>query len=171
MEMEAKVKESNKHKEKENKDLDVIKELQEQNKELSDKNLRLQAEFINYRNRTANEISEMLKYEGESFIKELLPIVDNFERAISLDDSDLGDDVSKFLSGFKMVYGNLMSIFEKIGVKEIDCEGKEFSPEFAEAVLTDHDENKPEIVILEVIMKGYTYKGKVIRPAKVKINR
>lgn len=86
-----------------NKDLDVIKELQDQNKELSDKNLRLQAEFINYRNRTANEISERLKYEGEGFIKELLPIVDNFERAILLDDRDLSDDVSRFLSGFKMV--------------------------------------------------------------------
>lgn len=153
-----------------NKDLDVIKELQDQNKELSDKNLRLQAEFINYRNRTANEVSEMLKYEGENFIKELLPIVDNFERAILLDDRDLSDDVSKFLSGFKMVYGNLISIFDKMEVKEIDCLGKEFDPKFAEAVLTEHDENKPENVILEVIMKGYTYKGKVIRPAMVKVN-
>ena len=153
-----------------NKDLDVIKELQDQNKELSDKNLRLQAEFINYRNRTASEISEMLKYEGEEFIKELLPIVDNFERAILLDDRDLSDDVSKFLSGFKMVYGNLISIFDKMEIKEIDCLGKEFDPGFAEAVLTEHDENKPENVILEVIMKGYTYKGKVIRPAMVKVN-
>lgn len=162
------MKESNKAK---NKDLEVIKELQEQNKELSDKNLRIQAEFINFRNRTSNEITEMLKYEGESFIKELLPIVDNFERAIMLDNSDLSDDVSRFLSGFKMVYGNLMAIFDKMEIKEIDCLGKEFDPRFAEAVLTEHDENKPENVILEVIMKGYTYKGKVIRPAMVKINR
>lgn len=162
------MKESNKSK---NKDLDVIKELQDQNKELSDKNLRLQAEFINYRNRTSNEITERLKYEGENFIKELLPIVDNFERAILLDDRDLSDDVSRFLSGFKMVYGNLISIFDKMEIKEIDCLGKEFDPGFAEAVLTEHDENKPENVILEVIMKGYTYKGKVIRPAMVKVNK
>lgn len=56
-------------------------------------------------------------------------------------------------------------------IKEIDCLGKEFDPAFAEAVLTEHDENKPENVILEVIMKGYTYKGKVIRPAMVKVNK
>lgn len=155
----------------ESKNLEVIEELQNQNKELTDKNLRLQAEFINYKNRTSVEIGEMLKYEGESFIKELLPIVDNFERAILLDDSDLSDEVSRFLSGFKMIYGNLMSIFDNMGVKEIDCLGKEFDPNIAEAVLIEHDENKPENVVLEVIVKGYTYKGKVIRPAMVKVNK
>ncbi len=165
------MKENKKVQNKESKNLEVIEELQNQNKELTDKNLRLQAEFINYKNRTAVEVGEMIKYEGESFIKELLPIVDNFERAILLDDNDLSDEVSRFLSGFKMIYGNLMSIFDSMEVKEIDCLGKEFDPNIAEAVLIEHDENKPENVILEVIVKGYTYKGKVVRPAMVKVNK
>lgn len=165
------MKENKKVQNKGNKNLEIIEELQNQNKELNDKSLRLQAEFINYRNRTATEISEIIKYEGESFIKKLLPIVDNFERAILLDDNDLSDDVSKFLSGFKMIYGNLISIFDNVGIKEIDCLGKEFDPNIAEAVFTEHDENKPENVILEVMVKGYTYKGKVIRPAMVKVNK
>ncbi len=164
------MKENKKQISKGNKSLKIIEELQNQNKELNDKNLRLQAEFINFKNRTSIEIGEMLKYEGESLIKDMLPIVDNFERAIMLDDNDLSDDVSKFLSGFKMIYGNFISIFDEMDIKEIDCLGKEFDPKISEAVFTEHDENKPANVVVEIIAKGYTYKGKVIRPAMVKVN-
>ncbi len=103
-------------------------------------------------------------------IKELLPIIDNFERAIGLDDRDLSDEVSKFLSGFKMIYTNLLSILEKLEVKEIDCKGLEFDPNMMQAVLMEKDENLPSDVVLEVLQKGYTYKDKVIRVAMVKVN-
>lgn len=141
------------------------------NKELEDKYLRLQAEFINFRNRTSIEVSNLLKYEGEAFIKELLTTVDNFERAIVMDDNnDMSDEVSKFLSGFKMIYGNLKSLLDKYEIKEIDALGKEFNPTYMDAVLTEHDENKPANVVVEVLTKGYMYKDKVIRPAMVKVN-
>ena len=127
-----------------------------------------QAELINYRKRKDDEVSNMLKYANQDLIMEILPIVDNFERAIKLSEKD--ETSTKFIEGFKMIYTRLMSMFDKLEVKELDIEGKEFDPTVSEAVLTDHDESKPENVILEVLKKGYTYKGKLIRPAMVKVN-
>jgi len=137
----------------------------------NDKYLRLQAEFANFKNRTELEKEKLLKYEGEDFIKELLITVDNFENAIKLDDNDLSDEVSKFLSGFKMIYANLITTLNNIGVVEIDVLGKEFDPHVAEAVITEEDKTKPSGVVLEVFTKGYMYKDKVIRPAMVKVNK
>lgn len=139
--------------------------------ELEDKNVRLQAEFMNYRTRTENEITNMFKYEGENIIKELLEVVDDFERAIKMDDNDLTDEVSNFLKGFKMIYTRIITILDNLEIKAVDVEGKEFDPNYAEAVLTEHDENKPENVVLEVLKKGYMYKDKLIRPAMVKVNK
>lgn len=169
--MEEEVKTEKKHNKKENKNDKLIEELKTKINLLEDKNRRTQAEFINFRTRTENEISNMFKFEGEGIIKELLDVKDDFERAIMMDDNDLSDEVSKFLEGFKMIYTRLMSMFDKLDVKELDIEGKEFDPTVSEAVLTDHDESKPENVILEVLKKGYTYKGKLIRPAMVKVNK
>lgn len=132
--------------------------------------LRNQAELQNYKRRKDEENEKVLKYKNEEIIKELLAIVDNFERAISMDDNDLSDEVSKFLAGFKLIYTTMIGILNKFDVKEIDADGIEFDPEYHHAVLTDHDENKPAGVILEVLQKGYLYKDRVIRPAMVKVN-
>lgn len=132
--------------------------------------LRNQAELQNYKRRKDEETERILKYKDEEIIKELLPIIDNFERAIKMDDNDLSDDVSKFLSGFKIIYTNTLSMLEKFQVKEVQAEGLEFDPEYHHAVLTEHDENKPAGVVLEVLQKGYMYKDRVIRPAMVKVN-
>lgn len=149
----------------------VIQILENRNKELEEKYMRLQAEYLNFKTRTQSEISKMLQYEGESFIKEILVVKDNLERAIMMDDNDLSDEVSKFLSGFKMILGNLTALLDKFEVREVECLGQEFDPHVAEAVLTEHDESKPENVVLEVLTKGYKYKDKVIRHAMVKVNK
>lgn len=149
----------------------LVQILGSRNKELEEKYMRLQAEYLNFKTRTQTEISRMLQYEGEDFIKEILNIKDNFERAIMMDDNDLSDEVSKFLSGFKMILGNLTALLDKFEVREVDCLGCEFDPHVAEAVLTEHDEAKPENVVLEVLTKGYKYKDKLIRPAMVKVNK
>lgn len=141
------------------------------NQELEEKYMRLQAEYLNFKTRTQTEVSRMLQYEGEDFIKEILNVKDNFERAVMMDDNDLSDEVSRFLNGFKMILGNLTTLLDKFEVKEIECLGLEFDPHVAEAVLTDHDDNKPENVVLEVLTKGYKYKDKVIRHAMVKVNK
>ena len=149
----------------------IIQILGSRNQELEDKYMRLQAEYLNFKTRTQGEVSRMLQYEGEDFIKEILNIKDNFERAIMMDDNDLSDEVSRFLSGFKMILGSLTALLDKYEVKEVECLGKEFDPHVAEAVLTEHDETKPENVVIEVLTKGYTYKDKLIRPAMVKVNK
>ncbi len=159
---------------------ELEKELEEKRKQIEDLNqrvgslqeslLRNQAELQNYKRRKEEESEKVLKYKNEDLIKELLTVVDNFERAIQMDDNDLSDEVSKFLAGFKLIYTTTVGILNKFEVKEIDAEGLEFDPEFHHAVLTDHDETKPAGVILEVLQKGYTYKDRVVRPAMVKVN-
>ena len=132
--------------------------------------LRNQADLQNYKRRKEEEAEKVLKYKNEDLIKELLGIVDNFERAIKMDDNDLSDEVSKFLAGFKLIYTNTVNILTKYEVKEINAEGIEFDPTYHHAVLTEHDDNKPAGVVLEVLQKGYVYKDRVIRPAMVKVN-
>ena len=147
---------------KKNKDEEHIKELEDSLAVLNDKYLRLQAEYMNFRTRSAQDVEKMFKYSNEELATNLLPILDNFERAIKMDDNDLSDEVSKFLSGFKMIYSSFITVLNNIGITEIDCWGKEFDPHVAEAVITESDTTKPENVVLEVLQKGYMYKDKVI---------
>ena len=178
-EVPVKEKECKCSKEKE-KTIELQKELEESKKQIEVLNqkigsmqealLRNQAELQNYKRRKEEESEKVLKYKNEDLIKELLTVVDNFERAISMDDNDLSDEVSKFLAGFKLIYTTTIGILNKFEVKEISAEGIEFDPEYHHAVLTDHDENKPAGVVLEVLQKGYMYKDRVIRPAMVKVN-
>ena len=125
--------------------------------------------MINYRKRKDEEIIRMLKYSAEDIVRELLPVVDNFERAIKMDDNNLEDELSKFLEGFKMIYCNLVSILEKNEVKQIDGNNKPFDPTYHQAVMTEASDKEKDIV-LEVLQKGYLYKDKVIRPAMVKVS-
>lgn len=163
-----------KKKEKKNKkekasDAEILK-LKEENATLNDKVLRINAELQNIKRRNSEEIARLLKYDGEALIKKILPVIDNFERAINMDDDNLEDEVSKFLSGFKMIYSNLKNILEEMEVKEIECIGQPFDPSNMEAVLTEHDDTKEENIVLDCLQKGYTYKDKTIRPAMVKVN-
>ena len=137
---------------------------------VNEKMLRNQAELVNFKRRKEEEVSHMMKYCNEDILKSLLPIIDNFERGLMMDDNDLSDEVSKFLSGFKMIYTDIIGIMNKNEVKEIEAEGIEFDPKVHQAVLMEHDEEKPHGVVLEVLQKGYMYKDKVIRPAMVKVN-
>ena len=143
--------------------------LLDENTKLNDKVLRLSAEMQNMRRRTDEEVSKMLKYEGESFIVSLLDTIDNFERAISLDDTNLDDEVSKFLSGFKMIYSKLIDLLKEQGVTEIDCLHKNFDANLMEAVMTEKVEGFDTNIVIDVMRKGYLYKDKVIRHAMVKV--
>ena len=144
--------------------------LTEQVNALKETLLRNQAELQNYKRRSQEELDRILKYKNEDILKEFLPVIDNFERAIKMDDNDLSDEVSKFLAGFKIIYSNTLNMLNKFEVKEMPAEGCEFDPTYHHAVLTEHDESKPAGVVLEVLQKGYIYKDRVIRPAMVKVN-
>ena len=147
-----------------------IENLKKINAELSDKVLRLSAEMQNMNRRHEQEKANIYKYDGEKLIKELLPIIDNFERAISLDDDNLTDDLSKFLAGFKMIYTSLLGTLNALGVKEIEAQGKPFDPNTMEAIMTGNIMEEEQGVVLEVMRKGYMYNDKVIRVAMVKVN-
>lgn len=148
-----------------------IKEQQEKIKELENKVLMSQAELINYRKRKDEETSNLLKYANQDLILDLIPVIDNFERAIKLDDNNLSDELSKFLTGFKMMYGQLVEIMKKFGLEEIECLGREFNPNEMEALMVDSDQEKEDNIVLDVLMKGYRLKDRVIRPATVKVNK
>lgn len=152
---------------KESKEVTKLKEELQLEKE---KSLRIQAEMVNMRKRQEEEIAKFRKYEGEEMIINILNIVDNFERAIGLDDTNLDDELSKFLSGFKMIYGNLLSYLKSIGVEEIEALNKPFDPNFMEAVVMENIIEEEQGIVLDIFQKGYKYKDKVIRPAMVKVN-
>ncbi len=147
------------------------KKLQDENALLKDKYLRVNAEMQNMRRRMEEEKANLLKYEGEDLIKKLLPVVDNFERAINMDDTNLEDEVSKFLSGFKMIYGNLSDTLKNNEIIAMDVLNKPFDPNTMEAVLTEEVEGVEPNIVIDVLQKGYTYKGKVIRHAMVKVSK
>ena len=145
-------------------------ELEDKAKKLEEALLRNQAELINFKRRKEEETSRLLKYAEEDIVLEFLPILDNIERAIKMDDEDLDDEVSKFLEGFKMIYAQIKNLLEKYEVKEIVCLNTPFDPTYHQAVFTVKDENFESGIILEVLQKGYIYKDKVIRPSMVKVN-
>ena len=130
-----------------------------------------QAELVNYRKRKEEEVTNRLKYANQDLISELILILDNFERAIRLDDNDLSDELSKFLKGFKMMYASFDDVLKKYGLEEIEAEHKEFDPNTMEALMTDSDKDFKDGEVLEVLLKGYRLKDRVIRPASVRVNK
>ncbi len=149
---------------------DDKKELLDKIKDLEEKSLRSQAELVNYRKRKDDELTRMLKYANEDLVMEILPLLDNFERAIDMDDDNLDDEVSKFLAGFKMIYVNFKNTLEKFEIIAIDGRNKPFDPKYHQAVMTDKVEGMEPGMVVDVLQKGYLLKDKVIRPAMVKVS-
>ena len=151
------------------KDAEIVK-LQEENKVLNDKILRLSAEMQNLSRRTSEEVSKMLKYEGEGFITKTIEVIDILERAIKLDDTNLEDELSKFLDGFKMIYSKFLAVLDSYEIKEIECLNKPFDHNTMEAVMTEVVEGVEPNTVVDVMQKGYMYKDKVIRYAMVRVS-
>jgi molecular chaperone GrpE len=145
--------------------------LEEQIKELEGKLLRNQAELINYKRRKDTEVERLLKYANSELIKEILLVIDDFERAIGMDDDNPDDEVSRFLEGFIMINDKLKKILFASGVEEIDALGKPFDPNLHEAVLMAEDDSQDGGIVLEVLQKGYLLEDRIIRPAMVKVNK
>ena len=158
-----KKKEKNKYKE-------IIEGLKEELKKKDQEVLVARADLINYRKRKDEEVVRMLKFCNEDLIKQLLPVMDNFERAIKLDDENLDDEVSKFLEGFKMIYCNMQNIMNNFEVKPIDGANKPFDPVYHNAIMVEQKEGVEPGMVIEVLQKGYIYKDKIIRPAMVKVS-
>ncbi len=153
------------------KDNETITLLSNRIKELEDNALRAQAELLNYRKRKDEETEGLLKYANEGIIKELLNVKDNFERALQVKEENKTEELEKFLSGFRIMYDELTNILKKFGVEEINRVGEIFDPNLEQALLTDNVPDKEDEEVLEVLLKGYKLKDRVIRPASVKINQ
>lgn len=145
--------------------------LKKLSEELANKVKYTQAELINYRKRKDEEVEKIKKYCNQDIIVDLLPVIDNFERAVKYDDNNLEDAFSKFLSGFKIMFSDLNNVLVKYGVTPISRVGEEFDPKLEQALLTDKVDGHNEDEVLEVLLKGYMLKDRVIRPATVKINK
>lgn len=165
---EKKAEEPKEHKKEHKKDK-KLEELQNEINTLKDKNMRIAAEMVNTLRRKDEETNRLLKYSNESLITELLPVIDNFERALNVDVTST--DVESYQKGMTMIYNSLKNILEKFEVKEIEAIDKEFDPSYHQAVMQEEKEGTKENIVIEVLQKGYTYKDKVIRPAMVKVSK
>ena len=137
--------------------------------EQKDKYIRLYAEFDNYRKRTEKEKSQNFDFGAREVIEKLLPVVDNFERALGTVDPEDEDDA--FTKGVRGIYKQLEKMFEDLDVKAIPAEGEKFDPNLHNAVMTDTESDAEEDTITQDLMKGYTYKGQVVRHSMVKVKK
>lgn len=130
--------------------------------------LRTQADFENYRKRSLKEKEDFLKYANLELLKDVLPIVDNFERAMAV---EANADTKAFLDGFQMVFAQLKDLLTKFGVSEINSVGQVFNPNLHQAIQSDESADAEEETVSEVFQKGYLLKDKILRLAMVKVSR
>ena len=135
--------------------------------ELTDRLTRQMAEFDNFRKRTEKEKSQMYEIGAKDIIDKILPVVDNFERGLNGVKEEEKND--PFIQGMEMVYKQLMTTLEGVGVKPIEAVGQEFNPDFHNAVMHVEDENFGENIVAEEFQKGYMYRDSVVRHSMVKV--
>ena len=139
----------------------------EQIEELKDKLTRQMAEFDNFRKRTEKEKSAMYEIGAKDIIEKILPVVDNFERGLGAVTEEQKED--SFVSGMEMIYKQIMTTLDSVGVKAIEAVGNEFDPDFHNAVMHVEDEEVGENIVVEEFQKGYTYRDTVVRHSMVKV--
>ena len=139
----------------------------EQIEELNDRIKRQMAEFDNFRKRTDKEKSQMFDMGARTIIEKILPVVDNFERGLAAGPEEQRDDA--FVDGMDKIYKQLMTELDGIGVKAIECVGKEFDPEYHNAVMQVENEELEAGTVASELQKGYMYKDTVIRHSMVSV--
>lgn len=149
---------------KKNKEADKLKE---KIADLEDARMRQLAEFENFRKRSEKEKSQMFEIGAKSVVEKILPVLDNFERGLAgVPEEEKG---TPFVEGIEMVYKQILSAFEEIGVKPIEAVGAEFDPNFHNAVMTVEDDSLESGTVAEELQKGYLYKDTVVRHSMVKV--
>ena len=137
--------------------------------ELSNRYIRLQADFNNFKRRTEKEKESLYQYAAQEIIASLLPVVDNFDRALKVDAKETS--VENLYKGVEMVYKQFMETLQANGLEEINAVGEKFNPNYHHAVAQEESEEYEENVVTEVFLKGYKIKDKVIRPSMVKVSK
>lgn len=150
---------------------DEIKSLKVELTQQDDKHIRLKAEFDNYRRRKSQEIIDLLKYDGENVIKDFLSILDDLDRLKEASSDIKSPDVSKISEGIDLIINKINKQFEELGVVQFTEVGDVVDPELHDALMMRNEDGKEENTILEVFEKGYRYKDRVMRHAKVVVNQ
>ena len=135
--------------------------------ELTDRVKRQMAEFENFRKRTEKEKSSMYEMGARDIIERMLPVIDNFERGLAVIPEDKKED--PIAEGMEKIYKQIQKVFEEAGVKPIEAAGKEFDPNFHNAVMHVEDESLGENIVAEELQKGYMYRDSVVRHSMVKV--
>ena len=146
-----------------------IAELQAKLDETENKMLRAQADFDNFRRRSRLDQEAAQKYRAQSLVTEIIPALDNFERALQIEADN--DQTKSLLQGVKMVYNQLVQALQSEGVEAIKAVGEQFDPHLHQAVMQVEDENFDSNTVVEELQKGYILKDRVIRPSMVKVNQ
>ncbi|MGG3841896.1 nucleotide exchange factor GrpE [Anoxybacillus kestanbolensis] len=146
-----------------------IAQLEAKLAETENRLLRLHADFDNYRRRVRLDMEAAEKYRAQNLVADLLPILDNFERALQVQVED--EKAKSLLQGMEMVYRSLIEALKKEGVEAIESVGKPFDPHVHQAVMQVDDQNYEPNTVVEEFQKGYKLKDRVIRPAMVKVNQ
>ncbi|HIH70264.1 nucleotide exchange factor GrpE [Methermicoccus shengliensis] len=149
-------------------DQKTIDELEEKLRVMQEDYLRLRADFDNYRKRMQREMAEVAERAKDELLCELFALSDDIERVLALRDS--GGDLESFFTGIELIYGRFCKLFEQEGVSRIVCEGM-LDPHLHECVLYEERDDVPEGTILEEVVHGYERRGRVLRPARVKVAR
>ena len=147
---------------------DELQKLRAEIDEKENKYLRLHADFENYKRRALLDQQALTTYRAQSLVTDLLPVLDNFERALQVETTD--EQTASLKQGMEMVYRQLVEAVKKEGVEEIPALGEQFDPNFHQAVMQESDASKPSNEVLQEFQKGYKLKDRVIRPSMVKVN-
>jgi len=150
-------------------DLARLTQIESERDEYLDTLRRVQAEFENYRKRVIKEQTALVDRATSGLVEQLLPVLDSFELAFKNLDSDGSGDIESVRKGVELVYAELLGVLEKAGLSRVEAEGKPFDPNVHEAVMQEDGEGEP--VVTDVLRTGYTLKGRVLRPAMVKVTR
>jgi molecular chaperone GrpE len=146
-----------------------VVELETKLEEAENRYLRLQADFDNFRRRSRLDLEASAKYRAQSLVTDLLPAIDNFERAMQMETDN--EQAKSLLKGMDMIYQSLLDALKKEGVEQIESVGQEFDPHRHQAVMQDNDENYGSNIVVAELQKGYILKDRVIRPSMVKVNQ
>lgn len=147
---------------------DELSKLQDELEAEQNKYLRLLADFDNFKRRTQKDKEISSKFRAQSLLTDLLPVLDNFERALAVEAK--GDEAVTIMKGVLMVQKSLLEAVKREGLEEIKSVGEPFDPNFHQAVMQEIDEQAEPGSVLQELQKGYTLKGRVLRPSMVKVN-
>lgn len=145
---------------------DALAELEQEKAGLQDRVLRLQAEFDNFRKRTEREKMEFAEYAGEQTVRALVPVLDDFERALKARTADVPEE---FIKGIELIYSRLLETLKKQGLEPMETEGVQFDPHQHQAIQRLETDEHQDGAVVQEFQRGYNFRGRLLRPAMVQV--